>query len=148
MRNAIKKSPFLTPFIGLFGDFFVIGYNLDRIQVRIPPSLLKVDFNLSRFFLQFNTRQCRRLFMTTLGTLNIPLRIEYSNRLKIWINTGNFNLLVAPKFHRIYLNGIIRGLWSTDLLGTADFLKPQKLVHTFDFMGKEAIKNREQEAPV
>lgn len=131
-----------------FGNFFVIGFNLDRIQVQIPPSFLKVDFNLSRFFLQFNTRKCRRLFISTLGTLNIPLRVEYSSRFKIWINPGNFNLLVAPKFHRIYLDGIIRSLWSTDLLGTADFLKPKKLVHTFDFMGKEAIKNREKETYV
>ena len=129
-----------------FGDFFVVGFNLDRIQVKVPPSLLKIDFNLARFFLQFNTRQCRRLFMKTLGMLEIPLRIEYPHRLKIWINTGNFKLLVAPKFYRIYLDGIIHSLWNVDLLGTPDFIKPKKLIHNFDFMGQDAIKNRVRES--
>ena len=125
-----------------FGDCFVNSFHLDRIQVNLPPSFLKVDFNLSRFFLQFNTRQCRHLFMTTLGRLNIPLRIEYAPRLKIWINPGNFNLLIAPKFYRLYLDAIVESLWSSELLGTAEFLQPKKLTQPFDFIGKEAIKNR------
>ncbi|MBF0277446.1 MAG: hypothetical protein HQM13_06645 [SAR324 cluster bacterium] len=125
-----------------FGDFFVTNFNLDRIQVRIPPSLLKVDFNLARFFLQFNTRECRRLFKECYESLNIPLNTSYPHHLKIWINTGNFNLLVAPKFHRIYLDGIVSSLWDLKTFGTDSFLKPKKLTHNFDFMGQEAIKKR------
>ncbi len=125
-----------------FGDFFVVGFNLDRIPAKVPPSLLKIDFNLARFFLQFNTRQCRKLFKHAYESLNIPLLMDYPHNLKVWINTGNFNLLVAPKFHRIYLDGIVNTLWDLKLFGTKEFLKPTKLTHNFDFMGQEAIKKR------
>jgi len=122
------------------GDYFVIGFDVSRIRVTVRPSQMKIDFNLSRFFLQFNTKECRYLFMKALKSLNIPLSPEYPPQFKIWINTGNFNYLVRPKHHRTYLDGIVKALWNTDLIGTPEFLYSVKLKHNFDFYGKEAIE--------
>ncbi len=127
-----------------FGDHFVTGFDISRIQVKIRPSHMKVDFNLSRFFIQLNTRECRRQFVKTLDRLNIPLLPEYKCRAKVWINPGNFKLLGDPKFHRIYLDGIVQALWNLDLIGSPEFLEPKKLKTSIDFLGQEAVRNRRQ----
>ncbi|MBF0286428.1 MAG: hypothetical protein HQM14_01305 [SAR324 cluster bacterium] len=127
-----------------FGDHFVTGFDISRIQVKIRPSHMKVDFNLSRFFMQFNTRECRIQFMKALDVLNIPLLSQYKFKSKIWINSGNFKLLGNPKFHKIYLDGIVHALWDLDLIGTPEFLEPKKLKTSIDFLGKEAVRNRRQ----
>ncbi len=126
-----------------FGDCFVVDFDVDRIKVKLKPSDMKFDPAFSRFFMQFNSRECRYMFMKTLGQLNIPLDMSHRPHFKIWINTGNFNLPIAPKFYRIYLEGVAHALWPLESMGTAVFLHPARLNHGLDFFGKRAIQNRQ-----
>lgn len=126
-----------------FNRVFVVNYDISRIKVVVRPSQMKVDFNLSRFFLQFNSRYCRLLFMQALQKLNIPLTQNPNQKFKIWINTGNFNFTIDPKFHRMYLDGIVNALWPTNPIHDPEFLQAKKLKHSFEFYGQQAITRRE-----
>ena len=86
-----------------YGDFYVIDFDLDRIKVKLLPSHHNnVDLNLSRYFLQMNSREGRYRFVKALGDLKIPLRSDIQPRFKIWVNTGNFQLTVSHKYQKSY----------------------------------------------
>ncbi|MBF0286349.1 MAG: hypothetical protein HQM14_00910 [SAR324 cluster bacterium] len=124
-----------------FGDSFVVNYDLSPIKVKfITKMMVTNDENFPRFFLQLNSKEGRERFREAIKSLKIPLEAKYKPKFKAWVNFGDFDLTVAPKNYRIYVNGIANALWPVDSIGTPDQLIPQKLDKTLDQIGKTAIQ--------
>ncbi len=128
-----------------FGDSFVVNYDLSPIKVKfISKMMVTNDENFPRFFLQLNSKEGRARFRDVIKSLKIPLEAKYKPKFKAWVNFGDFDLTVAPKFYRIYVNGIANALWPVDCLGKTDQLIPHKLDKTLDQIGKIAIQRHQK----
>ena len=127
-----------------FGNHFVVNYNLAKIKVKLATPLSQEEKTFEQFFLQLHSKTSREAFQKSIHQLSIPLNPDHKPQFKIWINGGNFELKVAPKFSRIYLNGIAETLWPAASIGTPQMLHSQKLEHSFDQMGKIVIQRHQR----
>ncbi|MBF0349602.1 MAG: hypothetical protein HQM11_01135 [SAR324 cluster bacterium] len=118
---------------------FVVDMDISNIEVRMEMKHPGMGEKFPRFLQQLYSTECRQLFLSTLDQLKIPLDHEKPPRVKIWVNTGSFNLSVAPKFYRVYVDGIVNDLWPDDVT-SPHFLNPAPLKKSFDVMGKDAIR--------
>lgn len=124
-----------------FGDHFVVNYEIGKIKVKIPTNqLLTNDERFPRFFIQLHSRESRQMFKKAIDQLKIPLDANHKPNFKVWVNFGDFDLTISPKFYRIYANGIAEALWPTESIGTPHQLNARKLEQTLDQMGKNAIQ--------
>ncbi|MBF0278183.1 MAG: hypothetical protein HQM13_10345 [SAR324 cluster bacterium] len=124
-----------------FGDHYVVKYDVDKIKVKIPSQhMITHDEKFPQFFLRLHCSKGRDLFKTAIEQLKIVLDGKYRPRFKVWVNFGDFDLTISPKFYRIYVNGIAEGLWPADSIGTPRQSISGKLSETLDKMGQNAIK--------
>ncbi len=125
-----------------FGDHFVVNFSIAKIKVKVPSNqLVTQDENFPRFFLQLHSKDCRQMFVDALDQLKIKLDPERQPQFKTWVNHGDFELTVSPKFYRIYANGVANEIWSAASIGTPAMLAPAKLSKTLDSLGKQAIQD-------
>ncbi|MBF0352189.1 MAG: hypothetical protein HQM11_14240 [SAR324 cluster bacterium] len=122
-------------------EAFVLDQNIDAISIKFDQKhMVSNDKQFPSFFQRFNTKECRQQFLDTLNQLEIPLNANHPPKCKVWCNTGSFEIPIAPKFYRVYLNGIASTLWPLESLREPAFLTPLKLDSTLDSLGKQAIQ--------
>ncbi|MGK5091868.1 hypothetical protein WDW89_07585 [Deltaproteobacteria bacterium TL4] len=128
-----------------FDDHFVINFPVAQIKIKVDPKMMITnDQNFPMFFQRFNSIECRHLFLETVERLNIPIRPQFPPNFKVWVNVGNFDLPLAPKFYRIYVNGIANLLWPREIIGTSELLSSRGQKQTFDQLGKQAIQHHQE----
>ncbi len=117
-----------------FAFFYVKNFQIGNIAITdIPQNLnFKGEDDLTKFYTQLNSRDCRLLFMRQLSNLKIPLRTSNQPHLGTWISGSNFYLPDSLKHKQIYLNAIATKLWPKDSIGTKEQLEPTPLINTFD----------------
>ena len=92
------------------------------------------------FFTRLKSTKARELFLKELAQLKIQLDLKRPPRFGFWINTRNFNLPVNPKYHRVYLDGIMSQLMPGEGKFAPWLPYSPKIKATLDEIGKKAIQ--------
>ncbi len=123
------------------GEIFVVDFDLGTIRLKSKEHEVSGEQHqaIGVFFDRLRSRKARELLRESLHQLHIPIDPDRPPRFGSWINTRNFDIRLAPKYHRIYLEGILSAIFPA----TGEYAPweeyPRPLVKSLDQLGKDAI---------